>query len=253
MDLALPLPGILGLTLAISRAGAFAAASPLTRALPVPGRLAFTLAVGLGISQPALADPSTSDFVVATVTNVAVGVVLGFLTGILIQAFAVAGSVIDLSSGLNASQIFDPLTGTQNAVFARLFNTAALCLWFVMGGDRLLVSGLGASVRAIPLDGAISLGAGLARTAVDLSGLLLVSAVQLALPALAALFLTEVVFGVASRFAPQANVFALGLPSKLGAALLTVGFVIARFPSAVDGGIADAHDIVVSALKGLGA
>lgn len=253
MELFLSLPDALGLTLSISRAGAFAAASPLTRALPVTGRLAFTLAVGFGLAEPALGDPSTSDFFVATFTNVAVGITLGFLTGILIQAFQVAGSVVDLTSGLNASQIFDPLTGLQNSVFARLFNVAALCLWFVMGGDRLLVSGLGASIDAIPLDGTISASSGLAEMAIDLGAMLLLSAVQLALPALAALFLTEVVFGIASRFAPQANVFALGLPSKLGAAMLSVGFVVARFPTVVDNGIADARDIIVTTLRGFGA
>ena len=44
---------------------------------------------------------------------------------------------------------------------------------------------------------------------------MLVAAVEMAMPALAALFVAEVVLGIASRFAPQANIFLLGLPAKV--------------------------------------
>lgn len=245
-------PGdLFGLVLSVSRAGAFAVASPITRALPIPGRMAFALAVGLALAQPADIE-SISGFVAASGVNVGIGIVLGFMTGILIHAFTVAGSVVDLTSGLNASQIFDPVTGTQNSVFGRGFNMTAIALWFVMGGDRLAVRGLGATVATLPFDGSLSFSSGLAEMAVDLVAVMLVAAIQLALPALAALFVTEVAFGIASRFAPQTNIFAIGLPAKIVAAMLTVSLVIAGFPSAMDGVIADTQDLIITTIRGLG-
>ena len=111
---------------------------------------------------------------------------------------------------------------------------------------------MAATVELLPLDGTISLANGLAQVAVDLVAVMLVSAVQLALPALAALFLAEVGFGLASRVAPQANVFALGIPFKLTAALLSVGLVVAGFPSLVSSSIADSRDIIVTTIRGMG-
>ncbi len=252
MNLTLDLPDIFGLVFAMSRVGAFAAASPVTRSLPVPGRLAFTLAIGLALAEPISVPPVNSALIAGSFINVGVGLVLGFLTGILINAFRSAGALVDLTSALNSSQIFDPTTGNQNTVFDRGFHMTALVLWFVMGGDRLAIEGLAATVDLIPLDGTISLAPGLADIAIDLVAVMLLAAVQLALPALAALFLAEVGFGLASRFAPQANVFALGIPFKLVAALLSVGLVLAGFPEAVSSSIADTRDVVITTIRGLG-
>lgn len=252
MDLTFQLPDVFGLVFSMSRVGAFAASSPVTRVLPVPGRLAFTIAIGLALAEPVTVPATNSALIAGSFINVGVGLVLGFLTGILINAFRSAGALIDLTSALNSSQIFDPTTGNQNTVFDRGFHMTALVLWFVMGGDRLAIEGIAATVRLIPLGGTISLAPGLADVAVDLVALMLVSAVQMALPALAALFMAEVGFGLASRFAPQANVFALGIPFKLLAALLSVGLVVAGFPSVVSSSIADTRDVVITAIRGMG-
>ncbi len=243
---------LLGLVLSMSRVGAFAAASPLVRVLPVPGRVAFTLAVGLALSEPALSEGAMSDFVAATAVNVGVGVVLGFLTGLFIYAFTVAGAVIDLSSGLNAAQVFDPVTGLQNSVFGRGFNLMAIVLWFVVGGDRLMVEGLAATVATIPLDGTITVSAGVADFAVALVATMLRSAIELAIPALAALFITEVAFGVAARFAPQANVFSIGLPARIIASLATISLVVAAFPSVISTNLDTTRETIVTTIRALG-
>lgn len=241
-----------GLVLAMTRVGAFAAASPILKPFPMPGRIAFTLAIGWFLSAPALEEPTMSAFVVAIAANVGIGIVLGFLTGILIHAFEVAGSVLDFTSGLNASQIFDPLSGQSVAVFGRMFNLLAITLWMVMGGDRLAVEGLAATVATIPLDGAISFSSGLVETAIALVATMLLAAIQLTIPAFAALMVAEVALGVASRFAPQANVFALGLPLKLIAALSTVGLVIGGFPSAISGSLDATRETIITTIRGLG-
>lgn len=252
----IPLTGAVGLALAVTRAGGFAVASPLLRAFPPVGRLAFTLGVGLALSRPVdtlvAGAIDVPGLVLAAAVNTGTGLVLGFLTGILLHVFETAGALIDLTSGLNASQMFDPLTGTPNAVLGRAFHLTALVLWLVLGGDLLAVEGLAATVAAIPLDGSLRISTGLATAAVELGATLLASAVRLAAPALAALFLAEVLFGVTSRFAPQANIFAVGLPAKLVTALLTVGFVVAAFPATVSGALGTTRDLIVTTVRGLG-
>lgn len=179
--------------------------------------------------------------------------VLGFLTGVIMYAFTVAGAIIDLTSGLNAAQVFDPVSGLQNSVFGRGFNMLAVVLWFVMGGDRLAVEGLAATVAAIPLDGTITIAAGVADIAVDLVAVMLRSAIEIAIPTLAALFISEVAFGIAARFAPQANVFALGLPARIVAALTTVTLVVAAFPNAMAGNLDATRDTIVTTIRAFGA
>lgn len=253
MDLVFDQRDLLGLVLSLSRVGAFVTASPMLAVLPVPGRLAFTLAIGIALAEPALGGSSLSGFAAATAVNIGVGVVLGFLTGVIMYAFTVAGAIIDLTSGLNAAQVFDPVSGLQNSVFGRGFNMLAVVLWYVMGGDRLSVEGLAATVIAIPLDGTINISSGVVDVAVNLVSVMLLSAIEIAIPTLAALFISEVAFGIAARFAPQANVFALGLPARIVAALTTVTLVAAAFPNAMAGNLDATRDTIITTIRALGA
>jgi flagellar biosynthetic protein FliR len=252
MEILLDPRDLAGLVLAVTRTGAVAVSSPVLRAFPVPGRMAFSLGVGLALARPALDAPTLGGLVAAVAVNAGVGLVLGWLTGIVLAAFEVAGSLVDLTSGLNAGVLFNPLTGEQNSVFGRGFSLTAFTLWLVLGGDRLTVEAVGATVATIPLDGTITLAPGLAAMAVRLVSTMLAAAVQVAAPALAGLFVAEVVFGVAARFAPQANVFAIGLSAKLVAALATVGLVFAAFPEAVSASLDSTRGLVVDTIRGLG-
>jgi flagellar biosynthetic protein FliR len=242
-----------GYALAMARVGAFAASSPFIKAFPRTGRYAFTLAVGMSLKQPLPPTTGVSQLVAWAGVNIAIGLILGFLTGILLHAFEVAGALIDIMSGLNVSQVFDPLTGNHNAVMAKAFNMTAVSIWLILGGHRLAVESLAATVRLIPLDGSIRLSSSLAEVATELVAAMLRAAIELGLPSIAALFVAEVAFGLAAKFAPQANVFAIGLPAKLVAALASVGLVFAGFPTAVSASIESTRDLVVTTMRGLGA
>jgi flagellar biosynthetic protein FliR len=252
MDLVIDLSGITGFVLSIIRVGAFAASSPVIKPFPAIARTAFAMGVGLALAEPTPLPGTMSGLFVAIATNIGVGIVLGWITGILLQAFQVAGSIIDLNSGLNASQIFDPINGEAVSVFGRAFNLAAMALWMVMGGDRLAVEGLAATVELIPLNGTLSFSSGLAETASTLVVQMLLTAIQLTIPTLAALMVVEVALGIAARFAPQANVFALGLPAKLAAAMATVALVVVGFPGAISNSMDATRDVIITTIRGLG-
>ena len=64
---------------------------------------------------------------------------------------------------------------------------------------------------------------------------ILLAALEIGAPVLGALFLTEVALALTSRFVPQANVFAVGLPVKVLVALLAVGSALVFFPARLTG------------------
>ncbi len=55
---------------------------------------------------------------------------------------------------------------------------------------------------------------------------LILAGVHLALPVMAALFLTDLTLGLLARVAPQVQVYFLGLPLKIGVSLIAMGMVI---------------------------
>lgn len=245
---------IVGLLFAITRVSGFVVASPLfPRSIPMIGRMAVVLTLGLFLAEPVQGSQDFAALINGAVINAAIGIALGFLTGLIFHLFAVAGGLVDFSSGVSTGAVFDPSFGESAATFQRMFTMAGMVLFYVLGGLRLIAQGLALSVEVIALDGGISMNGSLANMAVRLTSRLVAAGLEIALPSLAALFLIEIVFAVASRFAPQANVFMLGLPAKLLAAFGTVGVVILLFPDTMDGVMATVTDTFRDGIAGLAA
>jgi flagellar biosynthetic protein FliR len=252
LNLALDAPWITGLLLALTRMGAFVAASPLlARTVALPGRLAVTVALALFFVEPTSGVLGISGLLAAALVNAVVGVALGYLTGVVFHAFAAAGSLIDLSSGLSVATLIDPNMGENAAVFGRLFNLVALTLFAALGGLHVVIRGMALSLAAVPLDGVLAPDPDLIPFTLGLVGQLVVAAAELALPVLAALFLAEVVLGLAARLAPQANVFILGLPAKLLITMTIVGATLLFFPEAMNTFERTLTDTFVDGLRGL--
>lgn len=243
----------MGLVLSMTRVAGFVIASPLLgRILPMPARLAVAVALGFFMATPPTVEPTLSFLMGAAAVNAGIGVALGYLSGLIINLFPVAGSVIDMTSGLAAASMIDPAQGQQAGVFNRMFNLLGITLFYAAGGLAILVRGLDLSIRAIPLDGGVAPSSALATLATQGLGKLFLAGVELALPVLAALFITELVLGIASRFAPQANIFMVGLPAKIFIALSMSSLSLMLFPETMDGVLHATSRSMSEILRGLG-
>lgn len=245
---------VVGFLLALIRIGAFVVLSPIIgRAIPATGRIAFALAVALAMTRPVSGLLELGPLIAAAGVNAVIGGTVGWVSGLIIHLFASAGGVIDLISGLSVSMVFDPMQGDQGGVFTRMFHLTAITMFLTAGGLGLLVGGLVSSVSLLPLDAAIAPRPELAGYVVDTTMLMVRRGVELALPVMGVMLMLELAFGLAARFAPQANVFLLGLPAKLFTSITVVGSSWVLFPDAM----ADAQEIVGRslevALRGLGA
>lgn len=252
LDLSLDAAWAAGLLFGILRVTGFVLASPLfPQQIPITGRVAAIIALGLFLSEPLPTSPELAGLLGGATINVAVGLTLGLLTGLIFHVFGMAGGILDMSAGLGMGALVDPAMGVRSTVFSRFFTLSGLALFYVVGGLELIVRGLALSVEHIPLHGAIDPAQGLPDVAVGLSARFFVAGAELALPALAAVFLIEIALGLASRFSPQTNVFLLGLPLKVFVALLTVGVVFLAFPQTISGTMDVMRDTFLQTIRGL--
>ena len=91
LDLVVDARWVIGVLLAVTRVAAFVIASPqLGKAVPVPARLAFAIAIGWflatavdGQLPPVASEFSAARIVALTGLNAAVGVVMGWMLGVL--------------------------------------------------------------------------------------------------------------------------------------------------------------------------
>ncbi len=233
----------LGLALAVARSAAlvsFCAFVP--RTIPRSGRIALALAIGIVITQPVLNENMSSvDLVIAAVTNIVIGSVIGWFLGLLASVFQVAGTVVDMTSGVSLGSVFDPDAGNTPGPFSRFYTLSGQTLIIAGGGLTVLFQVAWGSTKAIALDGHLASLKVLGPAATDKVDMMFRKGVELALPVAAVLFVSELAFGLLSRLAPQINMFLIALPVKTLMALSMLGTACVVFPrysdQAITGGL----------------
>jgi flagellar biosynthesis protein FliR len=229
----------------------FVIAPPFSyRAFPATVKVILGIALAVGVA-PRVAvgyeSLDTGPFLVALLTQLLVGLALGFLVFLVVAAVQSAGALIDLFGGFTLAQAYDPQSQVNGAQFTRLFQMAALALLFASGGYQLIVAGLVRSFDAVPLTGTFDLG-GLASVLVTALTQMFLSSLQIAGPLVVVLFLADVGLGLLTRVAPALNAFQMGFPIKIGLTVVFAGALFMALPSVVSSLTGDA----VAAITGRG-
>ncbi len=177
-------------------------------------RVAIAAAVGLLIAPIQTADVplDAGGLIGAIAYQVLVGAVFGYLIQLLLSAPLIAGMFIDNMAGLAAAGLFDPMSNSSATPGGRLNQLIATVLLVGLEGHLLIVRGVLRSYEAAPVGG-------LRISSLDVIltegiGQLLLAAIEIALPLLVALIMTEAVLGLSARAAPRLNVMILGFAVK---------------------------------------
>lgn len=153
-----------------------------------------------------------ADLTIAIVYQVVVGTMFGFLVQLLLTAPMVAGLMVDALAGLSAASLFDPLANTSATAGARLNQMLTAVVLVGLEGHLLIVRGVLRSYEAAPISGLRV--ESIPTVLQDGVGQLMLAAVEIALPLIVALLLTELVLGLATRAAPRLNVMVVGFAVK---------------------------------------
>lgn len=173
-------------------------------------------------------DAFSADAVVITLQQILIGVGMGFALTALFQLFVVAGQMIAMQMGLGFASMVDPANGVNVPVLAQIYSITITLLYLAMNGHLVAFDVFIESFYTLPI-GLEGLGqAGVWSLAHRVSWMF-VSAMLLALPAVTAVFIVNISFGVMTRAAPQMNIFALGFPIGLIFGLFAIWVLHANF------------------------
>ena len=164
-------------------------------------------------------------FIALIAKEALVGFTLGFVTSLVFEAIQVAGRIVDFQRGAMLGEVYAPQLQTQVSPLGQFNLQFALVLFVAIGAHRVFLSALIRSFELIPATRFPNFTAGwtpMAGSLTELSAGVLSVGVQLAAPAMIALLLTDLFFGLVNRVAPQINVFFLGLPVKMIVGVLVI-------------------------------
>lgn len=159
-------------------------------------------------------DPLSATAVQITLQQILIGTAMAFAVILLLQVFVVAGQFIAMQMGLGFASMVDPSNGVQVTVLSQFYLVAVTLVFLAINGHLVVIEMLVESFRVMPvaIDG-LSLNSIWAL--VNRVSWLFSAAMLVALPAVTAVLIVYLSFGVMTRAAPQMNIFAIGFPISL--------------------------------------
>lgn len=162
-----------------------------------------------------------------------IGIAIGLIANVLFSAVQIAGQVIDIQMGYIIGRVVDPQFGAQVPLVGQFKYLFTILVFLAINGHHLFIRAVVESYDFIPMGGIADLGAGGIIISQAMSTMFYL-ALQVSAPALATLFLTNIVLGILARTVPQMNVFMVGFPFKMFVGLLVLGLVIPYYDLVLD-------------------
>jgi flagellar biosynthesis protein FliR len=254
MNVQLQSATLVALLLCTLRITAWLVVAPPFATAGIPQSLRFMLAAVLSLSVLSTATPHAPALEVGPIVTSAaeqfvIGAALGFLTRLLFSAVEAAGSLIDLFGGFSLSFAYDPMSANSTSIFGKFYGLLATTLIFASSAHLVILQGFLRTFSTLPLDGSIDMSR---MGSVAVTGLtsMFISALQIAAPLIAVLFIADLALGVLSRISPQLNVFQMSFPVKIMLTLGLVGLGFALLPQVISQIANDASRLVIKVAGG---
>jgi len=218
------------------RIGAMFSAAPIFSARSVPVRIRVLLSVLIAwIIMPLIpampaVDLISAQSIVISIYQVFIGLAMGFILQMVYSAFVIAGQSIAMAMGLGFASIIDPQNGVQVPVVSQVLLVMVTLIFLSLNGHLMLIQMMVDSFTTLPV-GLILPSADSLWQIVSWASTMFAGGMLIALPAVAALLLVNIAFGVTARAAPQLNIFAVGFPVMLMVGLI---FLILILPTITD-------------------
>ena len=226
------LPLIQGFLICLARVAAMFAAIPVLSGgqLPPQMRAGFALLFAMltypivkGILPAETLSPLELGLLI--VSEIILGLLVGFLAQLIFMAAEFAGAVIGYKMGFAAANVFDPTTQQQVSLISQFQGVFAILLFLAFNVHHLFLEAIVYSFEMLP-PGQLNLSGGAVPMIVDVANHSLILSIRLVAPILVLLILSTLTLGVMARVFPQLNVFLLSFPLNIGISFIVMGLTL---------------------------
>jgi flagellar biosynthetic protein FliR len=222
---------IAGFLWPLTRILGMVATAPVFGNTGVPQLIKLTLGVLLAAivaptipNVPAL-DPTGWQGLLILVQELLIGVSMGFTMRLVFAAVEFAGEVASSTMGLGFATFFDPTSSARTSAISQFLALVATMVFLALNAHLALIEALVESFFTLPISGTpLSLAAPLEM--VRWGSRIFSAGLQVSLPIVAALLITNIALAILTRAAPQLNLFGIGFPITLGAGFLVISLTL---------------------------
>ena len=195
-----------------------------TQLVPMRVRLYLTLAIAVvlvpGLPPVPVVEALSGQAMLLIAEQILIGAMFGFVLQLFFQVFIVSGQLLAMQMGLGFASMVDPTNGVSVPVIGQFFNMLVVLLFLAMNGHLVVLEILSESFVTLPIGGGLT-----TNHFWEVAGKLgwvLGAGLLMVLPAITALLVVNLAFGLMTRAAPQLNIFSIGFPLTLVLGLIIV-------------------------------
>ncbi len=232
---------------------AMISSSPVLGNKQVPARVKIGLSVLLAIiiaptipSIPQVALGSPQGLLII-IQQIIIGGAMGFTMRLIFTAVEMAGELAGLQMGLGFASFYDPVNASFTPVIAQWLGVIATLAFLALNGHLYLISALAESFQTLPIGSMMPTSSFLG--VAEWGGSIFAYALQITLPILAALLITNLALGILTRAAPQLNLFAVGFPITLAIGFFVLILSMPYFSPMLDRLIQQGQSTMLGLLK----
>jgi flagellar biosynthetic protein FliR len=216
---------------------------PLTRILglitvaPFFGNVTipFQVKIGLGAMLAMIVAPTVPAFPAMDPMSLAgllilaqqfvIGLTMGFAMRIIFASVEMAGEIVGLTMGFGFATFFDPNTQGRSSAISQVLALLMIMMFLATNMHLALLAALADSFTTLPISSA-AMGTQSFLTIANFGGKVFSSGVQISLPIVAGLLITNIALGILTRAAPQLNLFGIGFPITLGVGFMMIVLIM---------------------------
>lgn len=150
------------------------------------------------------------------------GLALGLAMNLVFIGLQLASRLVGVQMGFGMGAVMDPITGAEFGTFDQFYALLVTLVFFTINGHHLVIQVLAETTRAVPLGSFDPFSLQVSGVTTLIAGLT-VTAVRMAMPVIAALFLTDLGLGFVARTVPQVQVLVVGAPIKIVLGVIVLG------------------------------
>lgn len=178
---------------------------------------------------------SSAQAIPVLIQQILIGVAMGFSMRLVFAAFEMAGDLLGLQMGLAFAQFIDPARGMQTPLIGSFLGVLAMLTFLVIDGHLLVIAAVVQSFELIPISANLSV---VNSQSIALAGsIMFMLALQISLPVMAAVLISNIVLGILARAAPQLNVMSIGFSITIGVGLWILWVSLPYFIAGIDSAI----------------
>jgi len=162
------------------------------------------------------------------IQQIIIGVIIGFVSTLMLNTFVLAGQIVALQTGLGFASMMDPVNGLNVPAVGQFYLILATLLFWALDGHIILIKMVVYSFDTLPI-GSGWLDIPSYTKIYNWGGWMFSTALVLSLPPITAMLTINITFGVLTRAAPQLNVFTIGFPITMISGLLIMWLTLENF------------------------